>query len=86
MSVLLCAISGFSGSLSFAQKVGSFSRNGAKAQSAAAFLAVFFAPLRRCGRNVFARYTEIAQRRALVTQSDLSATSGSTFVARRAGI
>jgi hypothetical protein len=32
----------------FAQKEGSFSRKGAKAQSAAAFLAVFFEPLRLC--------------------------------------
>src|SRR3954454_14509234 len=30
-----------------------FSRKGEKAQSAAAFLEVFFAPLRLCGRNIF---------------------------------
>jgi hypothetical protein len=43
--------------MSFAQEVGGFSRKGAKAQSAAAFLAVFFAPLRLCGRNVFLRFS-----------------------------
>src|SRR6185369_3587226 len=30
-----------------------FSRSGATAQSAAALPKVFFAPLRRCGRNIF---------------------------------
>ena len=43
-----------------------FSRNGAKAQSATAFLRVFFAPLRLCARKYFRKEVSRADFRATI--------------------